>query len=110
MEDILLGIDLFPTMFDEDKNKELWQPVFEEELLLIMKSFKKEKSPGPDGWPIEFFIHFYELIKNDLLAMVEEPRQRGSIHQIISSTYIALIPKKKKPSVFLDLGLIPFAM
>lgn len=61
-------------MFDDRKNNDLFQPVLEEELLLVIKSFKKEKSPGPDGWTIEFFIHFFYLIKKDLLAMVEESR------------------------------------
>jgi len=34
--------------------------------------FKKEKSPGPDGWTSEFFIFFFDLLGEDLLAMVEE--------------------------------------
>jgi len=102
MEDILWGIDFFPAMFDEEKNNALFQSVSEEELLSVMKTFKKEKSPGLDGWTIEFFIHFYDLIKRDLLAMVEESRQKGSIHQHISSTFIAVIPKNKKVNVFSD--------
>jgi len=59
-----------------------------------MKSFKRDKSPGPDGWMIEFLIHFFDLIKDDLLRMVEATRISGSINNKISSTHIALIPKK----------------
>lgn len=49
IQGILWGIDLFPQMFDVDLNDSLFQPVTKEELLGIMKSFKRDKSPGPDG-------------------------------------------------------------
>jgi len=39
-------------MFDEVQNESLFQQVTEEELLGVMKSFQKDKSPGPDGWTI----------------------------------------------------------
>lgn len=100
IQDILWGIDLFPQMFVDEQNDCLFQPITEEELLETMKSFKKDKCPGPDGWTIEFFIHFFDLIKQDLLRMVEGSRISGSIHQITSSTHIALIPKKREAKSF----------
>lgn len=102
MEDILWRIGLFPTMFEEEKNNTLFQPVSEEELLQFLKTFKKYKSPELDGWTIELFIHFFDLLKRDLLTMVEESRLKGSIHQHISSTFNALIPKMKKATIFSD--------
>ena len=89
-------------MFDQAKNEALFSPVTEKELFEIMKSFKKDKSLGPDGWSIDFFIHFFDLCKRDLLSMVEASRISGSIHSYTSSTYIALIPKKEEPISFLD--------
>jgi len=89
-------------MFDKAKNEALFSPVTEKELLEIMKSFKQDKSPGPDGWSIEFFIHFFDLFKRDLLSMVEAFKLSGSIHSYTSSTYIALIPRKEEPVSFLD--------
>lgn len=62
----------------------------------------KDKCPGLDGWTIEFFIHFFDLIKHDLLRMVEGSRISGSIHQLTSSTLIALIPKKMEAESFQD--------
>ena len=79
-----------------------FSPITEEELLETMKSFKKDKCPGPDCWTIEFFIHFFDLIKHDLLRMVKGSRISGSIHQITSSTQIALIPKKMEAEYFQD--------
>jgi len=43
------GIEVFPKMFDEDINDQIFQPVTEEELLKSMKSFKRDKCLGPDG-------------------------------------------------------------
>lgn len=101
-EDIFWGIDPFPTMFEEEQNDCLFQSVSDDEILSVMKSFKKDKCPGPDGWMIEFFIHFFDLVKMDILSMVEESRMSGKIHQYISSTYISLIPKKENATSFLD--------
>lgn len=94
IEDIVWGIDPFPAMFDECQNIALYAEVSEEELLTTMKTFQTDKCPRPDGWTIDFFIHFFELFKSDILKMVEESQTQGFISQDMSSTYIALIPKK----------------
>lgn len=75
-------------MFDANQNEHLYANVTEEELLAVMKSFKKDKSSGLDGWTIDFLIHFFDLIKNDLLGMVEESWILDNINPIISSTFI----------------------
>lgn len=85
-QDILWGIDLVPQIFNDEKNDELFKPITEEELLGVMKAFKKDKCPGPDDWTIEFFIHFFDIIKLDLLRMVEAARISSSIHHITSSS------------------------
>lgn len=59
LQDILWGIELVPQMFDDEKNEALFQPVTENELLGILKAFKKDKFQGLDGWTIEFFTHFF---------------------------------------------------
>eukprot|EP00253_Pinus_taeda_P031661 PITA_31661 len=94
-QDMFWAAELVPVMFDADAYEDFVKPVTEEELLSAMKSFKKDRSPGPDGWPIEFFIHFYDLFKSDLLRMVEASRMSGNIHSALTSTFIALIPKKQ---------------
>eukprot|EP00253_Pinus_taeda_P024864 PITA_24864 len=73
--------------------------VTEDELLAAMKASKNDRSSGPDGWPIEFFLHFFDLFKADLL---EASRKSGNIHSALSSTLIALIPKKGDSASFLN--------
>lgn len=105
IEDISWGIDLCPTMFNENQNNILFSEVSEQELLATMKYFQKDKCLVLDGWTIDFFIHFLVLFKSDLLNMVEESRIHGYIIQYISSTYITLIPKKKVSTSFTTIGL-----
>ena len=57
-------------MVNDDMNKNLEEEVTEEELEKIVHSFQKGKSPGPDGFTIEFYQGFYELLKHDLLLDV----------------------------------------
>lgn len=72
------------------------------ELESTLKWFKREKILGPDGWTIEFYITFYDLLNNDLLRVVEEGRVSGSLYNAINSTFIAFIPKLDSPSSFDD--------
>eukprot|EP00253_Pinus_taeda_P025007 PITA_25007 len=102
IHDILWGIELFPTMFDNDINDSIYQPISEDELHRILKVFSKDKCPSPDGWTIEFFLHFFDLIKHDLIQMIEDSRITGCIHPHTSSTLIALIPKKRDADSFSD--------
>jgi hypothetical protein len=51
---------------------------------------------------VEFFLHFFDLVSEDLLVMVEEARSCGRIVGSINSTFLALIPKINKPQHFGD--------
>jgi hypothetical protein len=72
------------------------------ELKEVLSLFKKDKSRGPNGWTVEFFTHFFDLEGEDLLEMVEESRLKGFIARSLNSTFLALIPKAKKPTTFGD--------
>jgi len=76
----------------------LTSPVTLEELEGVLKWFKKDKSLGPDGWSIEFYLAFYDLLALDLLQVVEECRSSGRLFNAINSTFIALIPKTDSPA------------
>jgi len=54
IEDILWGIDLYPSMFDESQNAALFSEVTEDEILATMKSFQKDKCSGRAVGPLNF--------------------------------------------------------
>jgi len=72
------------------------------ELEGTLKWFKKDKSLGLDGWSIEFYLEFYNLLGQDLLNVVEESNTIGKLYDAINSTFVALIPKTDSPSYFND--------
>ena len=86
-------IRLFPSFLQhhEDFESFTWQ-ISMEEIELALKSFKKDKSPGPDGWPVEFFLDFFDLLGNELVDLVETSRLEGRVLPSLNSTLV-LDPK-----------------
>eukprot|EP00253_Pinus_taeda_P012560 PITA_12560 len=90
----------FPRFLDHESADELSGPVTIEELEQTLKWFQKDKSPGLDGWPIEFYLAFFDIIGNNLLNVVEECRLSGRMYEAINSTLIALILKLDSSNTF----------
>jgi hypothetical protein len=70
------------------------EEVIKYELQEVLHSFRKDKIPSLDGWPIEFFLGFYELLEDDVLRVTKESRINGKILVDFNSTFIAFIPKE----------------
>jgi hypothetical protein len=52
------------------EEKELLSADFTElEVMEAIMELKKNKAPGPDGFPAEFYQVFWDTIKDDLMAM-----------------------------------------
>ena len=69
IEDQLKVIRLFPNFVQEEERKCFMADFTLAEIENVLKGFKKDKIPGPDGWPVEFFLHFFELVGVDILGM-----------------------------------------
>jgi hypothetical protein len=76
--------------------------VTKQEIWDILSQFSKDKSLGPDGWTVEFFTLFFDVVGDDLLDMVEDSRIRGKIQKSLNSTFLTLIPKENSPRTFGD--------
>jgi hypothetical protein len=92
----------YPSFVNEQNNRDLYSEVSASELKETIGSFQKDKIPGPDGWTIEFYLAFFDLLGADLLRVVEETRLNGLIHPPFNTTFLALIPKKDEPTSFED--------
>eukprot|EP00253_Pinus_taeda_P029007 PITA_29007 len=100
--EIMRLAELFPSFVQQEDSENLMMEVTREELEATIKWFKKDKSPGPDGWTIEFYIAFFDILGDDLLRIVEDCRRSGNIPTTIKSTFVALIPKLDPPTSFND--------
>ena len=74
--------------------------VTKDEILDVLYSFHKDKSLGPDGQTIEFFLGSFEILGEDLMKVVEGSRLGGRIAEICKSTFISLIHKVDNPNTF----------
>ena len=84
-----------PHLVSANMNEALLNPILLPELEKIVFNMKKGKAPGPDGFPIEFFQEFWEIIKYDLLDVVQESYRNKQMLKSLNSTFLALIPKKE---------------
>ena len=57
-------------------------------------SLPKNKSPGPDGYPAEFFTGNWKVVGRDLIAAVKEFLSTGELLQQWNATLLILVPKK----------------
>jgi hypothetical protein len=73
-----------------------------EEIWKVLNTFNRDKSLRPDGWIIEFYLHFFDLVGDDLWEVVEDTRIRGVVNPAIKSTLLTLIPKSNLSSSFSD--------
>jgi hypothetical protein len=74
------------------------RPCTLQEVKDILLSFSTDKSPGPDGWTVEFFLHYFDLVGVELLDLVEDSRLRGKVTGSLNSTYLTLILKENNPT------------
>ena len=98
--------ELFPRMVQTKDLELIMKPVLANEIKNVLKLFQRDKSPGLDGWTVEFFSYFFDLVSVDLVQMVEESRLYGNIPGCLNSTFLALIPKENNPTTFGDYRLI----
>ncbi|KAK3227568.1 hypothetical protein Dsin_007430 [Dipteronia sinensis] len=84
------------------KNSEMERVGLEEDFSMAkiwtaLSSCDGNKSPGPDGFNLNFFKAQWEEIQEDLLGFINEFHKDGSVVKNLNRTFITLIPKVSKP-------------
>jgi len=57
-------------------------------------TFQNDKAPGEDGFTVEFYAYFFELLENDLIASFNEAHEKGELSISQRRAIITLIPKE----------------
>jgi hypothetical protein len=91
---------LFPHYFTKVESLTLDSPYTIQEIRASLKYLSKDKSPGPDNWTIEFYLHFFHMVGQDILELVEDSRLSGKVVGALNLTFLTLIPKTNNPSTF----------
>ena len=87
-----------PKIITGDHNFMLLQPVTLHAVEQAMAQLKDGKAPGPHGFMTNFFHSFWEKIKLEVWALVEESRSMHWILPSLNTTFLALIPKEDNSS------------
>lgn len=83
-------------LVNNDLVSKLEQPITLEELSAAVKSLQSGKSPGPDGYAVEFYKKFFPQIAQILLDMYNEAFINGNLPLTLTQASISLILKKNK--------------
>ena len=68
----------------------------ENELFKTLKAFRKNKSPGLDGLTAEFYLEFWDCIKQKLTEVYEESYRNEVLPESLTTGVIVLLEKKGK--------------
>ena len=83
----------FPTLSPDGKMR-LDEPITKEEIDAAISSLQSGKSPGPDGFPAEFFKTFSSLLSSQLSAVLSGSFKQGKRLTSFYEACITLIVKK----------------
>ena len=75
------------------ENDFLTGPFSEKEITEAIFAMEHNKTPGTDGFPVEFYQKFWEVIKQDLLNLFNEFHAGGLPIFELNFGVITLIPK-----------------
>ncbi|GAU49942.1 hypothetical protein TSUD_408370 [Trifolium subterraneum] len=96
----LQGIN-FNTLSADD-NTSFLQPFVEEEVRDIIWSCDGNKSPGPDGFNLNFFKACWSIVKDDVMAFLTEFHENAFLPKALTASFLTLIPKKDHPQNLFD--------
>ena len=93
IKNYLSKIENLNKLKEEEANK-LEGEITEAECKNALKNMKLNKSPGSDGIPVEFYINFWENIKQMLLESINSSYHNGELSPSQKMGILSLIFKK----------------
>jgi len=97
-----------PHLITPDINEILMKPVEISEVEDAINHMAEGTAPGPDGFTVTFFHKFWDILKDEVLHLVESSRIDRKVLPAFNSTFITLLPKAEganHPSKFRPISL-----
>ena len=85
-----------PQISPEDR-EDLDRPILMDELHSAIKKGKQRKAPGPDGICHEFYKKFWDIIKHDLLDIINNMYLEGQVAEDQKHGNLVCLPKIDSP-------------
>ena len=77
-----------------------------DEIEEVLKQFSSDKIRGLDGIPIELFGSFFDLVRDELLELVEYFSEHKVVSSALNYNFITLVPKCDKTEFYIDIRRI----
>ena len=77
------------------ENEELCRVPTRDEIRKVIFEMKSLKAPGPDGFPVLFYKHYWETVGDQIVSTTQSFFRDGRLLKELNQTFISLIPKKK---------------
>ena len=85
----------------EDIKVQQDQQLDSQDIQQAIKEMKKNKTPGEDGIPVDFYKVFWIQIKDVFLAMMHQCYEQNCLHKSARQGILNLIPKPNKDSRYM---------
>lgn len=69
-------------------------PFNETEVYEALRNMVKYKALAPDGFSMGYFRSYWEVVKDDMMKIVQEIISFGKFEKSLNTAFIELIPKK----------------
>lgn len=89
-------VETFFSGLSGEQKTRLDAPITEEEVRAAFSSMKNGKSPGLDGFPIEYYKKYIDILAPVLHKVYLEALEIGSLPGTFNDALISLIPKKDR--------------
>ncbi|XP_058775944.1 uncharacterized protein LOC131650241 [Vicia villosa] len=77
----------------EQESGSLEEPFTREEIKQVVFEGNGDKSPGPDGFNLEFLMKCWDTVGDDIVLFIQDFHKRGKLSKAVTASFIALIPK-----------------
>ncbi len=101
-EKFITLIKSFTPSISEQFQQTCEEPITKLEILEAIKSMSKGKSPGIDGIPVEFYLHFWNIIETPLMELFCECLDKKELSTTMKQGLITLIPKPEKDHLLIE--------
>lgn len=88
-------LNSFARFLPDSDQKLCDEPISLQELTALVKTLNQGKSPGPDGFTVEFYLRFWDLLGPLLLLVSEKCLTDGHLSESMKGTATRLIFKKR---------------
>lgn len=83
-----------PKLVSREHNFNLNKPISKEEVWNFLKEMQNGKALGPNGFNVDFFKACWNIVKQDILNVVEDSRLNITILKVLNTSFISFIPKQ----------------